>query len=498
MNKEVIVIPHMDRGEERLLVAVYARVSTKAERQSDSLENQIAHYRESIGADPRYELVEIYHDFGISGYKSARPGFQRMMRDAETGRFEFIITKSITRFARNTRTVLESTRHLKELGIGVFFELQKINTLSQAGELLMTLYAAFGQEESEGARKHTLMTLQRKYAEGNLPRQLQRSMGYSKGPDGEFYPDEYAPLVVEIFEMAADGYSAAEITNYLNAQGIKNHNGCVFHRGSVTRMLRNPAYKGDFIARQYFVDEDRHLVKNQGQKLKLYIEDDHIPIVTTALWDKAQETLNAATHKVVPTNVRPLPLTDENYPYRGFLFCAECGYRLSRAIRAGRVLWECSGKARFSKTFCSGVSVTDDEVREWLPLGVPVYVRPVIEHGRMIGHTFIQEEEWSQTHQKRKRDTDVPDLNENNYPYMNRIFCKYCGSRLRRIINNSGSVTWICNGLSRKGKTFCKGIRVPDEKLKPLTALEGNFYIGKEKVRGKESYGYTRKPDVLR
>lgn len=495
MNKDVKVILPVDQGKERRRVAIYARVSTKAERQSDSLDNQIAHYRETIGADPRYELVEIYYDYGISGYKSARPGFQQMMSDAEAGRFELIITKSITRFARNTRTVLESTRRLKELGIGVFFELQKINTLSQEGELLMTLYAAFGQAESEGARMHTLMTLKRKYAEGNPPRQLQRSMGYSKGEDGEFYPDEYAPLVVEMFEMAADGYTAAEITNYLNAEGLTNHNGCAFHRGSVTRLLRNPAYKGDFIARQYFVDDDRHLVKNRGQKSKLYIEDDHVPIVTTALWDKAQEMLNAATHKVEPTKSKPQPLTDENYPYRNLLFCSECGHRLSRAIRAGRVLWECSGKTRFSKTFCSGVSVTDDEVREWLPLEGSVYITRIIQRGKVLGHTFMSEEEWARTHQKRERDTVVPDLTEDNCPYMNRIFCKYCGSRLRRLINKNGTVTWICDGMSRKGKSFCKGIRVPDEKLRPLTALDGNFYIGKETVRGKESYGYTRKPD---
>lgn len=160
MEKSVTIIPQRQRtGNEKTPVAVYCRVSTKAERQSDSLENQIQHYNEAIGEDPRYELVEIYYDFGISGFKDSRPGFQRMMDDAEAGRFRQVITKAITRFARNTRTVLESTRRLKELGIGVYFELQGIDTLSQEGELLLTLFAAFGQAESEGARRHTLMAL---------------------------------------------------------------------------------------------------------------------------------------------------------------------------------------------------------------------------------------------------------------------------------------------------------------------------------------------------
>ena len=495
MSKQITVIQPLKESTKRIRAAVYARVSVKSERLCDSLENQIKHYHETIGSDPRYELIEIYYDYGISVFKSSRPGFQLMMEDAEKGRFDIIITKAISRFARNTRTVLESTRRLKALGIGVFFELQNINTLSQEGELLMTLYAAFGEAESEGSRMHTLMALKKKYDEGNPPRQLQRSMGYSKDPDGEFYPDEHAPLVVEIFEMAADGYSAGEITNYLNAEGIKNHNGCSFHRGSVTRLLRNPAYKGDFIARQYYVDEDRHLVKNGGEKPMLYIEDDHIPIVSRVLWDKAQAALNAATHKATPTKAQPLALTDENYPYREQLFCAECGHRLSRVIRAGRVLWECSGKTKFSKDFCSGVSLTDDEVRSWLPLDGPVYISPAITKGKVTGHTFSHETEWGKHHSKKNHVVGVPDLTEQNYPYMNHIFCKYCGTRLRRLINKNGSVTWICDGLSRKGKSFCKGIRVPDIKLKPLAKLAGDFYIGKENVNGKESYGYSRKPD---
>ena len=440
----VTVIPQKtNTGSAPVPVAVYCRVSTKAERQSDSLENQIKHYSETIGMDPRYQLVEIYYDFGISGFKADRPGFQRMMADAENRRFSLVITKAITRFARNTRTVLESTRRLKELGIGVFFELQNINTLSQAGELLMTLFAAFGEAESEGARMHTLMSLRRKYEAGNPPRQLQRSMGYSKGPDGEFYPDGYAPLVLEMFEMAADGYTPSQITNYLNGQGIKNHNGCSFHRASVTRMLRNPAYKGDFIAQRYFVDENRKLVKNEGEKPMYYIEDDHIPIVTHELWEKVQTALDSITRAVNPTQSKPMALTDENYPYKDLLFCAECGHRLSRAVRAGRVLWECNGKLRFSQSFCSGVTVTDDEVKGFLPLSEQIYISPVIDRGKVVGHSFSSEKEWSATHVKKQHITAAPELTLENYPYKDAIFCKYCGSKLRRIISNAGKVIWI-------------------------------------------------------
>jgi hypothetical protein len=130
-----------------------------------------------------------------------------------------------------------------------------------------------------------------------------------------------------------------------------------------------------------------------------------------------------------------------------------------------------------------------------LPLDGPVYISPAIIRGKVMGHTFSPEDEWGKHHSKKNHVVGVPDLTEQNYPYMNHIFCKYCGTRLRRLINNNGTITWICDGLSRKGKSFCKGIRVPDIKLKPLAKLAGDFYIGKENVNGKESYGYSRKPD---
>ena len=501
INKAVEIIPQKQKLNAKVLTAVYCRVSTKAERQEDSLENQIQHYTDALSSSPNNTLTEIYYDFGISGYKETRPGFQKMMADAEEHRFDLLITKSITRFARNTNTVLTATRRLKELGIGVFFELQGINTLSQEGELLMTLYAAFGQAESEGARTHTLMAIRRKYEEGHPPRQLQRSMGYTKGDDGEFYPDEYAPLVLEIFEMAADGYTAAQISNYLNAEGITIHNGKAFSRSGITRILRNPAYKGDFIGQRFYVDENRKLTKNVGVKPMYYIEEDHIPIVTRQLWSKAQETLDAATHKVQPTESQALLLNDENYPYRNQLFCAGCGHRLNRSVRAGRVLWECNGKARFSQDFCTGVCVTDDEIRSWLPLPEDeVYVYASVDRGKIIGHSYTPAAEWKKTHRKKKYfpASSAPELNETNYPYMNRIFCKYCGSRLRRIVSNAGKVSWLCDAMSRRGKKYCKGVRIPDEKLKPLANQPGVFYIGKEKVNGTESYGYSRKPDGCR
>lgn len=261
-SQNVIVIPHIEKPHDgRTKAAVYCRVSTKSENQEDSLENQIIHYRDAVGNDPRYELVDIYYDFGISGFKETRPGFKKMMEDSRQGKFELIITKSITRFARNTGTVLKATRELKGYGIGVYFELQKINTLGEGGELLMTLYAAFGQAESEAGRASTKMAIERKLKKGESLKQLHRVFGYSKNEEGETIPDQNAKWVMQIFEMAAEGFSVGQITNFMNASGAKTQNGAKFYRTTIVRILTNEEYKGDFI-------QMKHLPSNECCRMR--------------------------------------------------------------------------------------------------------------------------------------------------------------------------------------------------------------------------------------
>ena len=277
--------------KKRYRVAVYCRVSTREKGQLESLENQISSYRERIETSSEHCLAGIYYDSGISGYKENRPGFLQMLEDGEKGMFDVVVTKSVTRFARNTATVLKATRQLKRMGIGVYFELQEIYTLSQKGEVLLTLLAAFAQAESENARLQTQQMIQRKYEKGEPPRQLQRCLGYKKDEYGEFVPDENAWIVERIFQLAADGKRISEITRYLNETGIKTQNGKDFRRCSVSRILHNNAYIGEFTGQRYYVNEQRKLVRNRGEKPMYHIKEDHIPIITQELWDCAQITL---------------------------------------------------------------------------------------------------------------------------------------------------------------------------------------------------------------
>ena len=223
--------------------------------------------------------------------KRSAPDFAKCWKMPGKAVFRQIITKSITRFARNTDTVLKTTRQLKELGIDIYFELQKIHTLSQEGELLLTLFAAFAQAESENARWLTKMAIQQKYRKGHPMRQLHRCLGYQKDQAGNLVPDKNAELVRQIFQMAADGWSIGQITKYLNENKITTQNDRTFSRSTVSRILHNHAYKGDYICQRYYVNNQRKLVRNKGEKQMYYIRHDHPAIVSEEMWETAQEKL---------------------------------------------------------------------------------------------------------------------------------------------------------------------------------------------------------------
>ena len=263
----------------RTRAAAYCRVSTEHDEQEDSLENQIRHYEEEIKVNLAYELVEVYYDFGISGFKGKRPGFQRMMKDARNRKMDLIITKSISRFARNTTTVLEATREFKSLGIGVFFELQGINTLSSEGELLMTIYAAFAQAESESIHEGAKMVYRHKYEAGIPVQYLERSFGYRKDSEGNYWIEEAeAGWIRKNYHMIADGYTPEAVKRLLNDNGVRSANGAEWNDCMVIRLIENEIYKGDYIMHKHFVNEERKIVENIGQVDSWYVEHNHVPI----------------------------------------------------------------------------------------------------------------------------------------------------------------------------------------------------------------------------
>lgn len=496
---EIHVIEPKMNTFNKLRVCAYCRVSTEEEEQANSLENQMEHYEEEIRSNPSYEFAGIYHDFGISGFKENRPGFQKMLQAARDHEIDLIITKSVSRFCRNTDTLLKAVRELKDLGVGVIFELQHINTLATSGEILLTVLAAFAQAESENYSALGKMVYTRKYEAGIPVQYLERSFGYDHGPSGEFLPDPgEAPWVKKIYELCADGYRPVQIARHLNEHGVHTKAGSVFTSSTVIRILENEIYKGDYIMHKYYVNAERKEVKNRGEVDAWYIKDDHPALVSRKLWDRAQERLSEmreylATGSVVGS------LDEETYPYKKQLFCAECGFPLYRRVysNGNRVSWICSGEMRYLKKFCAGISVPDSIIRGWGELPGNVYIRSEKDQLGRTTFRYVREKTWARDHKRKEPVVSAPELTTENYPYKEHIFCAGCGSKLTRSIGKHGDTIWTCNGRKHKGRAFCEGIRIPDDVIRGWGEIKHDIFISrKEDKHGQRSYSYSRQKDA--
>lgn len=496
---EIHVIEPKMNTFNKLRVCAYCRVSTEEEEQANSLENQMEHYEEEIRSNPSYEFAGIYHDFGISGFKENRPGFQKMLQAARDHEIDLIITKSVSRFCRNTDTLLKAVRELKDLGVGVIFELQHINTLATSGEILLTVLAAFAQAESENYSALGKMVYTRKYEAGIPVQYLERSFGYDHGPSGEYLPDpKESPWVKKIYELCADGYRPMQIARFLNEQGIRTKAGAEFTSSTVIRILENEIYKGDYIMHKYYVNAERKEVRNRGEVDAWYIQDDHPALVSRKLWDRAQERLSEmreylATGSVVGS------LDEETYPYKNQLFCAECGFPLYRRVysNGNRVSWICSGEMRYLKKFCAGISVPDSIIRGWGELPGNIYIRSEKDQIGRTTFRYIREKTWARDHKRKEPVVSAPELTTENYPYKEHIFCAGCGSKLTRSIGKHGDTIWTCNGRKHKSRAFCEGIRIPDDVIRGWGEIKHDIFISrKEDKHGQRSYSYSRQKDA--
>ena len=375
-----VIKPTKAVHQQKKKVCAYVRVSTDSLQQEDSLENQTTYFKGFITANPEWEFVGIYSDQGISGYKENRPGFQKMIEDARAGNIDLIVVKSISRFARNTETVLKFTRELKSIGVGIFFELQNINTLSGAGELMLTILAAFAQAESEGASDNAKMTYKRKFESGIPARGLECTFGYKANAQGDIVVDEEKAAVVrQIFDLAEQGIWPSKIKQYLNKNGVPGCAGGDWDDTAVFRVLHNVSYKGDAILQKTYTDRRRKRHKNEGQVDQWYIAENHQPIVSSDQWDKVQEILQKRSeHLQTPT----LPKTDKprssrnTYPLSNMMYCPHCGAKLIHnwSNKGRQEYWVCRTNNKVSKDACKGVWLPAEVANSWGEISEPIVV----------------------------------------------------------------------------------------------------------------------------
>ena len=302
MSKNITVIPARKRVgntvnkevKPKLKVAAYCRVSTDSDEQATSYEAQMEHYTNFIQKNDEWELAGIFADDGISGTNTKkREEFNRMIEECMAGHIDMVITKSISRFARNTLDCLKYIRQLKEKNIPVFFEKENINTMDSKGEVLLTIMASLAQQESESLSKNVKLGLQFRYQNGEVQVNHNRFMGYTKDENGHLIiePSE-AEIVKRIYLEYLQGASLKQIGEGLEADGILTAAGKAKWRPeTIKKILRNEKYIGDaLLQKTYTVDVlTKKRVQNNGIVPQYYVENDHEPIIPRDLYMQVQE-----------------------------------------------------------------------------------------------------------------------------------------------------------------------------------------------------------------
>ncbi len=294
------------RKQSSLRVAAYCRVSTGDESQQSSYTNQRAFYSGLIQSRSGWSFVGVYADEARSGTnRTHRKEFNRMIEDAKGGKIDYIITKSISRFARNTIDTLDCVRQLRQLSppVGIVFEKENIDTLNATGELILTILSALAQDESRSLSDNIRWTFQKNFQSGKPQINLNRMLGYDKGENGEWIINaEQAKTVQFLFEKYVRGYSANRIARMANEAGMGTVNGKSWRADSVLDILRNEKYVGD-LEMQKTVTRDYLTHKasvNKGEAPKYYVKDHHVGIIDRFTWDKTQLILGHGRKKPEP------------------------------------------------------------------------------------------------------------------------------------------------------------------------------------------------------
>lgn len=328
-------------------VAAYARVSSGKDAMLHSLSAQVSYYNNLIQNHPGWIFCGIYADEAVTGTKDSRDQFQKLLADCRAGMVDLVITKSISRFARNTVTLLQTVRELKNLGVDVYFEEQNIHSLSSDGELFLTILASYAQEESRSASENQKWRVRDKFRNG-IP-WSGTILGYRYGTDGYMIEPTEAETVRLIFESYLRGMGLVSIAKLLNAQSRTSRYGRPWGKSSIMRVLRNSTYTGNLLLQKTY--SENHLTKrtrqNNGELPKYYIEDAHEAIIPLRQFNAVQEEIQRRAKKHYTPNA-----TKKQYPFTGKLVCAGCGKHYRRKVTATGPTWICPTYNTQGKAAC--------------------------------------------------------------------------------------------------------------------------------------------------
>ena len=380
MNENVVLIPAKKRPgnnvakdayKPKLKVAAYCRVSTDSDEQAGSYDAQVEHYTEHIAKNEAWEFAGIYADDGITGVTTKnREGFKEMIDDCMDGKIDIVLTKSISRFARNTLDCLKYVRQLREKNIAIIFEKENINTLDSTGELLLTIMASLAQQESESISQNVKMGIQYRYQNGQYNINYNRFLGYTKGPDGKLaIVEEEAKIVRRIYKEFLDGATLRDIANGLQRDkvmtGAKKYK---WHMSTVEKILKNEKYMGDALMQKTITKDfmQKTRKKNDGTVPQYYVTNGHEAIIPRDIFTEVQEEF--LRRNSIYTKTSKKRLYSSKYALSSLCTCTKCGDVYRRIVLTDRgkvtIKWKCCTRFEHRPNACPAPMVPDVELKE--------------------------------------------------------------------------------------------------------------------------------------
>ena len=335
-------------------VAAYARVSSGKDAMLHSLSAQVSYYSSLIQSHNGWEYAGVYTDEALTGTKDNRENFQRLLADCRSGKVDMVITKSISRFARNTVTLLETVRELKGYGIDVYFEEQNIHSISSEGELMLTILASYAQEESRSASENQKWRIKHNFENG-MPWNA-TLFGY-RYENGEYVivPEE-AEIIQKIYKMYLSGKGAVAIMNYLNKSDVATRKGNQWCKNGVMKLLKNYTYTGNLVLQRTYRKD--HLTKelriNNGELAQYSVINSHQPIVTMEQYQAVQDEIKRREKQYARCKRR------STYPLTGLIRCENCGKNYRRKTTPQGIAWVCSTYNTQGKAACDAGYIPED------------------------------------------------------------------------------------------------------------------------------------------
>ena len=483
------IAPKLPEIKPRKKVAAYARVSAESERMRHSLSAQVSYYSELIQKNPEWEYAGVYADYGISGTgMQKRADFLRMLSDAEAGKINIILTKSIQRFARNTVDLLNTVRHLRDIGVQVYFEKERIRSLSGEGELMLTILASFAQEESRSISENIKWAVRKKYEKG-IAHIHSQIYGYRWEGDTLVVVPKEAAVVKRIFQNFLDGKSRLETEREFAAEGILTRNGCRWEDSNIRGVLTNVTYTGNMLLQKSFsVDAVSHKRKeNRGELPQYFVSNTHEAIIDKETFDYVQEEM-ARRRKLGALANKSL----DTCCFTGKIKCGICGrnYTHNRQMKRGSLQdgWVC-GSHKIRGENCGAIgeipdkilrkecavvlgltefdeNIFSDKVKE-----IVVPERRVLEFhmkdGEVITRRWVstaKKDCWDEEYKNRQkawmRNYMANGENPRYTPFTTRVRCAVCGGSFRRSTRKGKGGTysyWRC-----AAKCRCESVREED------------------------------------